>query len=155
MTEESADFVAEADIELLLVEQRQLFESSNLNEVVAELTLKPTIFDSDPCFSEQEENTTRKFEKPIKVLKAKAASSLFSPSDVPRSRELLKQGRRFRKNYDQLKYLVNEYRKKPNWTQKECQRIAETLSLSLHQVYKWMWDQQKKVQGTLGESLQK
>ena len=59
-----------------------------MNDVVAELTLKPTIFESDHFLSEQDGTTTREYEEPIKVLKAKAASLLFAPCDGSRSREM-------------------------------------------------------------------
>jgi len=105
-----------------------------MNDVVADLTLKPTILEIDRFFSEQDVTTTKEYEKPKKVLKVKpaAAPSLFAPDDVSRSREMQSRGRRFRKNKDQIMYLVNEYRKNPNWTRRQCVRFAETLNLSLH-----------------------
>eukprot|EP00347_Sterkiella_histriomuscorum_P018737 403344370 len=53
--------------------------------------------------------------------------------------------KRQRKNKQQLKILENEYAKNPDWTREYIRKLAESLGLSECQVYKWRWDQLKKI----------
>lgn len=46
-----------------------------MNDVVADLTLKPTILEIDRFFSEQDVTTAKEYEKPKKVLKVKPAAA--------------------------------------------------------------------------------
>jgi len=52
--------------------------------------------------------------------------------------------RRKRKSIEQLKMLVNEYKKNPNWNKNTMSEVAKRTGLSEAQVYKWSWDQKKK-----------
>ena len=53
--------------------------------------------------------------------------------------------RRKRKSIDQLKMLLNEYKKNPNWNKNTMADVAKLTGLSEAQVYKWSWDQKKKI----------
>ena len=54
--------------------------------------------------------------------------------------------KRKRKNNVQLKILKNEYSKGDCWNKEKIYRVAQITGLSESQVYKWCWDQKKKVE---------
>lgn len=56
-----------------------------------------------------------------------------------------KSRRRFRKNDDQVKLLVQEFDKNPFWSKKLVLDLSEKTGLSESQVYKWNWDYRKKI----------
>lgn len=53
--------------------------------------------------------------------------------------------KRRRKTSNQLKILKVEFEKDSNWTKDHITRIANTTGLSESQVYKWCWDQKKRL----------
>eukprot|EP00826_Nyctotherus_ovalis_P062109 TRINITY_DN892_c0_g4_i3.p1 TRINITY_DN892_c0_g4~~TRINITY_DN892_c0_g4_i3.p1 ORF type:complete len:195 (-),score=39.85 TRINITY_DN892_c0_g4_i3:160-744(-) len=53
--------------------------------------------------------------------------------------------KRKRKNMDQLKLLYNEYKANSNWTKAIMAEMALKTGLTEAQVYKWSWDQKKKI----------
>ncbi len=53
--------------------------------------------------------------------------------------------RRQRKNKDQLGVLENEFKKNTEWQRDFIRNISKKLGLRECQVYKWHWDQRKKV----------
>ncbi|CDW77778.1 UNKNOWN [Stylonychia lemnae] len=50
-----------------------------------------------------------------------------------------------RKNKQQVQILQNEYNKESNWTRPFMKDLAKRTGLKASQVYKWHWDQKKKV----------
>lgn len=54
--------------------------------------------------------------------------------------------KRKRKNNLQLKILKNEFGKCDNWNKDKISEVAKLTGLSESQVYKWCWDQKKKVE---------
>ena len=52
--------------------------------------------------------------------------------------------KRNRKNSQQMKYLMLEYIRDPNWTKDTCIRVSRATGLTESQVYKWGWDQKNK-----------
>lgn len=54
--------------------------------------------------------------------------------------------KRRRKTSHQLRILKEEFTKNSNWTKDQITHIANTTGLSESQVYKWCWDQKKKVE---------
>lgn len=53
--------------------------------------------------------------------------------------------KRFRKNEDQVKVLIQEFDKNPFWGKKLVMELSEKTGLSESQVYKWNWDYRKKI----------
>ena len=53
--------------------------------------------------------------------------------------------RRKRKNSEQIKMLSIEYKKNPNWNKTTMSEMAQKTGLTEAQVYKWSWDQKKKI----------
>ena len=56
-----------------------------------------------------------------------------------------KKSRRKRKNKGQIKKLEDEFSKNPHWSNEDVERISKELKLDKSQVYKWNWDQKKKL----------
>ncbi len=54
--------------------------------------------------------------------------------------------RRKRKTYDQLQMLVKEFKSNPDWTKEIMLQVSLKTGLSEAQVYKWGWDQKRKMQ---------
>ena len=42
--------------------------------------------------------------------------------------------------------LIVEFKKCPDWTKEQVTKLSEQSGLSESQVYKWAWDQKKKLQ---------
>ncbi len=55
--------------------------------------------------------------------------------------------KRKRKNTDQLKTLMREFERNPNWTKETLLEVSRKTGLSEAQVYKWGWDQKRKKYG--------
>jgi len=53
--------------------------------------------------------------------------------------------KRKRKNKGQIKKLEEEFDKNPHWTNEDVDKISRDLKLDRSQVYKWNWDQKKKL----------
>jgi DNA invertase Pin-like site-specific DNA recombinase len=53
--------------------------------------------------------------------------------------------KRSRKTCDQIKHLKEIYRTCSNWSKEKISEVAKETGLSENQVYKWIWDQKKKV----------
>ncbi len=55
--------------------------------------------------------------------------------------------KRKRKNNDQLKTLMREFDRNPNWSKETLLEVSKKTGLSEAQVYKWGWDQKRKKYG--------
>lgn len=53
--------------------------------------------------------------------------------------------RRKRKSLEQLQLLFHEFNLNPDWTKEDMQEVARKSGLSEGQVYKWSWDQKRKI----------
>ena len=53
--------------------------------------------------------------------------------------------RRKRKTYEQLQMLIKEFQANPDWTKDHMQEVSRKTGLSEAQVYKWGWDQKRKM----------
>jgi hypothetical protein len=53
--------------------------------------------------------------------------------------------RRKRKSYEQLQMLVKEFQANPEWSKDNMQEVSRKTGLSEAQVYKWGWDQRRKM----------
>jgi hypothetical protein len=53
--------------------------------------------------------------------------------------------RRKRKTYEQLQQLVKEFQANPEWSKDNMQEVSHRTGLSEAQVYKWGWDQKRKM----------
>ena len=61
--------------------------------------------------------------------------------------------KRKRKSGDQLKTLVREFDRNPNWTKETLLEVSRKTGLSEAQVYKWGWDQKRKKYGPEAAAL--
>ena len=52
--------------------------------------------------------------------------------------------KRHRKSSKQMQILANAYSKSKTWSKEAIRNIAHNTGLSEYQVYKWLWDQNKK-----------
>ncbi len=62
--------------------------------------------------------------------------------------------KRKRKNNIQLKILKAEFSKSDNWNKEKITHVAQLTGLSESQVYKWCWDQKKKIEEQENQKLQ-
>ena len=53
--------------------------------------------------------------------------------------------RRKRKTYEQLQILIKEFQANPDWSKDNMQEVSNKTGLTEGQVYKWSWDQKKKM----------
>ena len=74
-------------------------------------------------------------------------SPYITPSIAMKSEELKgdKKSKRKRKNKGQIKKLEDEFNKNPHWSNDDVDKISRDLKLDKSQVYKWNWDQKKKL----------
>lgn len=83
--------------------------------------------------------------RPFQVLKRTPINQSSSPSTSELEYiEKQKVVTRNRKNNDQLKLLIQEYKGKPCWDKSFITGLAEKTGLSFGQIYKWHWDYRKK-----------
>lgn len=68
----------------------------------------------------------------------------YSPSEMGIHSEEYR--KRKRKNNSQLKILKSEFLKCDNWNKEKITQVSQITGLSESQVYKWCWDQKKKVE---------
>ena len=54
--------------------------------------------------------------------------------------------KRKRKSKGQIDALIAAFDENPDWDKEEMTRLSMTLGISFSQVYKWHWDQKRKVQ---------
>ena len=54
------------------------------------------------------------------------------------------EGKRMRKNKEQMKVLMEEFNKNYKWSYEQAVKISERIGMAYHQVSKWNWDQRKK-----------
>ena len=54
------------------------------------------------------------------------------------------EGRRMRKNGDQVKVLQEYFKQNPTWSDALKRQIAADIGMTRHQVSKWNWDMRKK-----------
>lgn len=72
------------------------------------------------------------------------------PSKTTTKSEETKRGgknknKRKRKTKAQVKKLEEEFAKNPHWTNEDVEKISRDMKLDRSQVYKWNWDQKKKL----------
>lgn len=53
--------------------------------------------------------------------------------------------RRKRKTYEQIQILIQEFQSNPEWSKENMQEVSRKTGLSEAQVYKWGWDQKRKM----------
>ena len=53
--------------------------------------------------------------------------------------------RRKRKTHDQMELLEREFNKDQEWSKKRLAELHKLTGLSESQIYKWGWDQRKKL----------
>jgi hypothetical protein len=56
-----------------------------------------------------------------------------------------KSRQRQRKNDCQHHYLMQEFMKNPVWDKPTILKLSKIVGLKVSQIYKWNWDQQKKI----------
>lgn len=61
--------------------------------------------------------------------------------------------KRKRKSSDQLKSLMREFERNPNWSKDTLLEVSKKTGLSEAQVYKWGWDQKRKTFGPEAAAL--
>lgn len=54
--------------------------------------------------------------------------------------------RRKRKTYEQIQTLIIEFQSNPEWSKENMQEVSRKTGLSEAQVYKWGWDQKRKME---------
>lgn len=59
--------------------------------------------------------------------------------------EKMQEGKRMRKDREQMEILVSEFQRSNKWSYKDKIRIAEQIGMTFHQVSKWNWDYRKKM----------
>eukprot|EP00347_Sterkiella_histriomuscorum_P004259 403361133 len=65
-----------------------------------------------------------------------------------------RQQNRIRKSEDQIQELIIEFRVNPEWSKEKVTDLSEKTGLSESQVYKWNWDQRKKFNADIFESME-
>ena len=50
-----------------------------------------------------------------------------------------------RKSVYQVKILKQEYKRNSSWTKEDMLEVGKKSGLTHYQVYKWYWEQQKKL----------
>ena len=63
--------------------------------------------------------------------------------------------KRKRKSIDQLKFLSQEFQISTEWDKENIARLSKKTGLSEAQIYKWSWEQKKKVQIHTNLKIQK
>lgn len=53
--------------------------------------------------------------------------------------------KRMRKSVYQVKILKQEFKRNPSWTKEDMLEVGKKSGLTHYQVYKWYWEQQKKL----------
>lgn len=66
------------------------------------------------------------------------------PTHLPNGERIIR--RRKRKNREQMQLLAVEFDKNPEWSKERLHELSELTGLSEAQIYKWGWDQRKKVE---------
>lgn len=82
--------------------------------------------------------------RPYYSFKNSAQNHYYPPGQTCSNAEDMR--KRKRKNNVQLKILKNEFSKGDCWNKEKIYRVAQITGLSESQVYKWCWDQKKKVE---------
>ena len=83
-----------------------------------------------------EGNSKKSKESPSSEFKLKLNGKSIKKEEDPNNR---------RKTKAQVKLLEQELEANTNWTHEDMDRIAKKIGLSKSQVYKWNWDQRKKL----------
>jgi hypothetical protein len=73
-----------------------------------------------------------------------SAQSSAKKSTGKRSR----QQNRVRKDESQIQLLIQAFKKNTDWSKEEVTELSQRSGLTESQVYKWAWDQKKKLQST-------
>ena len=79
-----------------------------------------------------------------RVIKRKKIFECLDSTNITDISTSRKKKKRFRKNSEQLKYLLLFYKKNKNWNKKEIKKLSEEIGLKENKVYKWLWDQRNK-----------
>jgi len=96
---------------------------------------------------------------PSPVPEREMVTSVRIPSSTPRPKMKHKQKkkpsvdengkkiirRRKRKSYEQLQQLIKEFQANPDWSKENMIEVSRKTGLSEAQVYKWGWDQKRKM----------
>ncbi len=88
-------------------------------------------------------NTQFLFSSP-KAIKRKKIFECLDSTNITDISTTRKKKKRFRKNSEQLKYLLLFYNKNKHWNKKEIKKLSEEIGLKENKVYKWLWDQRNK-----------
>lgn len=91
------------------------------------------------------EDSNVDYKSSIKGSPKSKATDQLEESKVSSKGSKGKKNSRRRKNKGQIKALEEEFNKNPHWTNEDVDRISDTLKLDKSQVYKWNWDQKKKM----------
>ena len=59
-----------------------------------------------------------------------------------------RQPNRVRKDEGQIQLLIQAFKKSPDWSKEQVAGLAQASGLTESQVYKWAWDQKKKLLAT-------
>lgn len=82
-------------------------------------------------------------QRPSYIYKPQAATGYPSGENCSNSDDFRK---RKRKNNIQLKILKSEFSKGDSWNKEKISHVSQITGLSESQVYKWCWDQKKKIE---------
>ena len=80
--------------------------------------------------------------KPSEHSEDNTSTKISPDSDI---HEFNSDKKRFRKNEEQVKVLLNEFNKKSYWTKELVSELSKKTGLSESQVYKWNWDYRKRL----------
>jgi len=100
---------------------------------------------STPMASVMErEQTTPMIPSPTPISKPKTKHKIKKkPPTDENGKKIIR--RRKRKTYEQLQTLIREFQANPEWSKDNMQEVSEKTGLSEAQVYKWGWDQKRKM----------
>lgn len=82
---------------------------------------------------------------PIKTPRTRRNMSFNPKNDEETKKSKVEESNNRRKTKAQVKLLEQELEANTNWTHEDMDRIAKKIGLSKSQVYKWNWDQRKKM----------
>ena len=121
-------------MELVSVINESVKKSNEQNETKEINTVKK----ESPCKDLKEKN------KDVNTLKqSKQNDKVKHKEEIENENRIIK--RRKRKKSEQIKMLSIEYKKNPNWNKTTMAEMAQKTGLTEAQVYKWSWDQKKKI----------
>ena len=84
------------------------------------------------------------YEELFAITKSPEKTLITDQSKIKKDPNLIK--KRKRKSGYQLKVLKMEYQKDEFWSKEKILKISQSTGLTESQVYKWCWDQKKKIE---------